>query len=433
MEIIVVGGGPAGFQAGIHCRQCWPKKSVTIIEAEKEIGYSRPLLPQFMGGQLKEEKLFIWRTIADPLFQVRTGIKVQLVDKANQTLQLENQEKLQYERLILAPGGSPIIPLLGSRNSLKGIFPVRSLTTARQIREWLSEHRQIIVLGGGLVGVKTAVYLQLSGFQVSLVEKEAHLLPQALTASASKLVENHLQQMGIRLFWECPLTEIQGDHGEIKFIKLGGQYVPCDTLLIAAGSTPNVAFLEDSGLLENGELLVSPALQTRDPKIFAAGDAVTISASKGEKLTPWTWPQAFSQGELAAENLYRSVPLPLNFLTRPNSLNLHGLSVIILGPPVPGAEVISYGSPSEGVYRELFLVDGRIVGGALIGDISGAGPLHTMMIGGQKIDGELSKLIKPRARIFFDFLPAHPLPTLPPRGGGRGWGGLLYVTEAGLQ
>jgi len=399
MEIVIVGGGPAGFQAAIHCRQCWPKKSVTLIETEGEIGYSRPLLPQFMGGQLEEEKLFVWRTTEDPLFRVRTGIKVQLVDKANQTLHLENQEKIQYERLILAPGGRPIIPTSVIEDALKGIFPVRSLTTAREVRQWLSKHQEIVVLGGGLVGVKTAVYLQLSGFQVSLVEKEDHLLPQALTASASKLVENHLRQMGIRLFLDCPLTEIQGDHGEIKSIKLGGQYIPCNTLLIAAGSTPNIVFLEGSGLLENGELRVSPALQTPDPKIFAAGDAVTISTSKGEKLTPWTWPQAVSQGKLAAENLYRSVPLPLNFLTRPNSLNLHGLSVIILGPPVPGAEVISYGRPSEGVYRELFLVDGRIVGGALIGDISGAGPLHHLMINGKEAGSEIYELTKPSLHV----------------------------------
>ncbi|MBI5966316.1 MAG: hypothetical protein HY882_00460, partial [Deltaproteobacteria bacterium] len=102
-----------------------------------------------------------------------------------------------------------------------------------------------------------------------------------------------------------------------------------------------------------------------------------------------------SQGKLAAENLYRSVPLPLNVLTRPNSLNLHGLSVIILGPPVPGAEAISYENQSEGVYRELFLASGRIVGGALVGEISAAGPLHHLMINGKEAGSEVYKLIKP--------------------------------------
>jgi NAD(P)H-nitrite reductase large subunit len=399
MEIVIVGGGAAGLQAAVHCRQYWPQKSMTLIEAEAEIGYSRPLLPQFMAGQVDEEKLFFWRPAPDPLFQVRTGIGVQFIDRKNQTLQLENQEWLHYERLILAPGGMPFIPAFESENSLEGIFPVRSLSVARKVREWLSSHPEIFILGGGLVGVKTALHLGLSGLQVSLVEKEDHLLPQALTARAARLVGDHLRRMGIHLFLGSLIEGIQGEKGVLKSIKLGGRWIPCDTLLIAAGSTPNVDFLEGTGLLKNGELLVSATLQTQDEKIFAAGDAVAISNPQGKNLTPWTWPQAVVQGKLAAANLYKSAPIPLNVLTRPNSLNLHGLSIVILGAPVPEAEVISYEAPSEGVYRELFLLGGRIVGGALVGDISGAGPLHHLMINGKEAGSEVYKLISPSLRV----------------------------------
>ena len=187
---------------------------------------------------------------------------------------------------------------------------------------------------------------------------------------------------------------------------MSGQWIPGETLLIAVGSTPNVNFLENSGLLQDGELLVSPALQTADANIFAAGDAVTISTSGGEKHKPWTWPQAVTQGKLAAENLFRSVPLPLNVLTRPNSMNLQGLSIVILGAPTPDAAIISHDRTAEGIYRELFLRGRKIVGGALVGDISGAGLLHFLMINGSEVDGDVARFLKPQSRVFYQLLPS---------------------------
>lgn len=407
MDCVIIGGGAAGLQAALRCRQCWPEKSVLLLEAEGDVGYCNPLLPQFMAGQIEEEKLFFYRPAEDPLLHIRKGIKVQSLDRARQSLNLDNQEKIQYERLILAPGGQPIIPLLRREYLPAGIFPVRTLSAARKIRDWLLKHREIVILGGGLVGVKTAAYLRLAGFAVSLVEKEDHLLPQALTKNAARLVEGHLQRLGIRLFLESLLEDIQEEKGLLNSAKVDGQWIPADTVLIAVGSTPNINFLENSGLLKDGELLISPALQTADSKIFAAGDAVTIATSRGEKFKPWTWPQAVAQGKLTAENLFRSVPLSLNALTRPNSMNLQGLSIVVLGAPTPEAEIISYDRTAEGVYREIFLLNGRISGGALVGDISGAGLLHYLMINGSGINNDdVASFLKPPSRIFHHYLPA---------------------------
>lgn len=399
MESVIVGGGAAGLHAALTCRQCWPEKSVTLIEAEREVGYYRTLLPLFMTGQVEEENLFSWRPEEDNLFRVRSGMKAQFLDRANQTLHLENKEKLQYERLVLAPGGYPLMPDVCADKPCTGIFPVRDLTTARDIRKWIPGHKKIVVLGGGFIGVKTAVSLGASGFNVSLVEKENHLLPEALTPEAAKPVEDHLQRMGMSVVLGCVLEDIQGGKGKLKSVQVRGQWLSCDTLLVAIGSFPNVGFLEGSGLLENGELFVSPTLQTHDEKIYAAGDAVKISTPGGEQFTPWIWPQAVTQGKLAGANLYRSVPFSLQVLTRPNSMNLHGLSVAILGAPVPGAEVIRYASPEEGIHRELFIQGGRIVGGALVGDLSGAGPLHAAMITEREMDEGIYDFLHPSSKV----------------------------------
>jgi NAD(P)H-nitrite reductase large subunit len=122
---------------------------------------------------------------------------------------------------------------------------------------------------------------------------------------------------------------------------------------------------------------------------------VTIFTADGKKYTPWTWPQAVSQGKLAAANLYRSQPVPLKALTRVNSMNLQGLSLNMLGAFVEGSEEISYGPPAGGLLRQVFLQQGRITGGALVGDITGAGTLHHLMIRGEDAAQEISRRIEP--------------------------------------
>jgi len=395
MDIVIVGSGPAGIQAALQCRQSWPRKSVTLVEGESHVGYCRPLLPQFMAGQAQEEKLFLFKPAEDALLRVKTGAKVQSLDGEKQTLRLENGEEMGYERLILAPGGRPIIPRLEGADGLEGVFPVRNLPEAQKVRSWITKDQKIIVLGGGLVGVKTAAYLRSAGFLVSVVEKENRLLPQALRGDAAKLVETHFRRMGVDLYLGQTLEAAEGVSGKMKRARVGGRWVPCDALLLAIGSIPNVSFLENSGLLEDGRLRVSVSLQTKDSRVFAAGDAVTIFAADGKRYTPWTWPQAVSQGKLAGANLYRSQPVPLKALTRVNSMNLQGLSLNMLGAYVEGSEEFLYAPQAEGVLRQVFLQEGRVIGGALVGDITGAGPIHHLMINGKGSAQEISRFIKP--------------------------------------
>ncbi|MEI7671397.1 MAG: NAD(P)/FAD-dependent oxidoreductase [Deltaproteobacteria bacterium] len=412
MTCIIIGGGIAGFQAAMTCRTVWPDREVTLIDAEQETGYYRTLLPQFMVGALPEEKL--WGHSAagcpqaagcplvshlaaphDPLLKVRTGIRVVSLDRKSSSLALDNGETLSYDRLILAHGGEPYLPDILAGPPCRGIFPVRNLTTARKAQAWLQDHKKVVVFGGSLVGVKTAVHLRQAGFEVSLVVRRGHILLRALSLESAEVVEAHLRRLGIEICVNAPLEEIRKKSGAINALKAGGRWLPCDTVLVAAGTVPDTAFLAGTDLLTDGELVVSPALQTKDPRIFAAGDVAVIS-SGGKKVSPNTWPQAVSQGKLAAENLYRGAPLPLRDLAGINAMELHGLAMVILGPPVSGAEVISHSSPEDSVRRELFLVDGRPVGGALIGDITAAGTLHALINANRPLTARDAGLLRPR-------------------------------------
>jgi len=397
MTCIIVGGGVAGFQAAATCRALWPEQAVTLLDAEHETGYYRTLLPQFIVGALPEEKLFFPRRAEDPLLTVRTGVRVKKLDRAGSRLLLEGGESLDYDRLILAHGGDPFLPGILAGPPAKGIFSVRDLTTARATKAWLADHRKVIVFGGSLVGVKTAVHLRQAGFEVTLVVRRGHILLRALSPEAAGVVEAHLVRMGIQLAVNSPLEDLRIVKVAITALKAGGRWLEGDTLLVAAGTVTDTSFLEGTGLVTEGQIIVSEALQTADPRIFAAGDVAVITAA-GQRVSPNTWPQAVSQGRTAAANLYRQVPLPHRDLTRINAMELHGLAMVILGPPVEGARVIACSKPASQVYRELFLVGGKPVGGALIGDISAAGTLHALINAGRELTAADEALVQPRSR-----------------------------------
>ena len=402
-DLIVVGGGPAGVRAALACREASPDKRVLIVDGEAEMGYYRTLLPMFMTGKLPEEKLFFWRPGEDPGIVARTGDPVSGLDRANRVLTLESGIAFGYRKLILAQGGRPIVPpVFQGMDWPQGVFAVRSLTVARRIKEWLTHHREVVILGGGLVGSKTSMFLSQAGIKVTLVEREKHILPTVLSADSAAPLQRHLENLGVEIRTEATIDAFEADDaGAIRAARVtDGTTLPCTTCLIGIGGVPAIDWLVGSDLVEDGKLVVTPDQRTGDPDIFAIGDVVTIRAEDGQVYQPWTWPQAVAQGRLAGLNAFRSSPKPVVRTTRVNAQNIAGIPIMILGGPgsAGSASVVSRPDADAGIWREFFMDGSRIVGGALIGDIAGAGPLHYTMANKKTVGDAAQDLLQRRTR-----------------------------------
>lgn len=407
-DLIVVGGGPAGIHAALAFHKRQPGGRVLIVEDEPELGYYRPLLPMFMTGKLGQDRLFFWRPGEQPGIVARTGDGAVALDRANRSITLRSGASFHYRKLILAQGGRPIVPpVFAGQEWPRGVFAVRNLTEACRIKEWLTHHSSVVVLGGGLVGSKTSVYLALAGFEVTLVEKERHILPTVLSADAAAPLQRHIEHLGVTIRTSTSVDAFEADSaGAICAARLTtGEMLPCQTFLIGIGGTPAVEFLAGTGLLDgNGHMVISPDQRTCDPDILAIGDVVTIRDAEGREFQPWTWPQAVIQGRLAGANTLRQAPLPVTDTTRVNAQNVAGIPLMILGGPTAGdcSSVVSRPDPDPGIWREFYTEGSRIVGGSLIGDIAGAGPLHYAMALGRDVGERASDLLRRRTRAIAD-------------------------------
>ncbi len=239
MDCVIIGGGVAGFAAAKTIRSRWPDKSVILLDSENEVGYYRTMLPQYMTETLTEKKLFFFNPQDDPQLIVKTGCRVLSLNRQLKNVLLETDEAIGYERLILAVGGRPIIPPIFKKTSLKGVYPVRYLSDARPVRKAISGRPHIVILGGGLVGVKTAAHFAHTGLKVTVVERENRLLPMALSKRASKSVESHLKHLGIRLKLGCSIDDLRAENGQLNGVLAGDEWIDCHMLLLAAGSVPD--------------------------------------------------------------------------------------------------------------------------------------------------------------------------------------------------
>lgn len=327
LRVIVIGGVAAGPKAASRIIRLNPQAQVTVIEKGTFLSYAGCGLPYYISGAVKEQKELMCTpagAVRDPVFFQ----KVKNVKVLNNTvaLQIDRAAKkvaiapagatapeswLEYDKLVLCTGARPVRPALPGIH-LKGVYSLHGVEDAEGIKAQLKDGRaqDVVIVGGGLIGVEVTEALHEHGCRITIVEK----LPQILTmldAPVARLVEKHMEGKGVRILTGTGVEEFlgarEGETEHVRAVRTSSGEIPADMVIMAIGVRPNVDLAKAAGLTigeTTGAIKVSEQMQTSDPDIYAAGDCVEVqNLLTGKPAFIPLGSTANKQGRVAANNI----------------------------------------------------------------------------------------------------------------------------------
>lgn len=315
MRIIVIGGVAAGTKAAAKARRVDPNHEIIIYQDETEVSYSACGLPYVISGVIDDGRKIVIRQPEDfekEGIKVFTRHRVIYIDKARQQLTVKNlnnnsDEVVDYDRLLLATGASPIVPKFEGF-TLEGVLTLRNISDLGQFKTVLNtmQPKKAVIIGAGYIGLELAESFHELTIKTTIVEQAARILPR-FDAEMAQHVHDHLLENHIELVLADGLAKLHGENGRITAIETeSGKMIPADLVVIAIGVKPNVELAKAAGieLGKTGAIAVDSRMETRTPGIFAAGDCCeTINRITGKPIWMPLGDIANLQGRVAGENI----------------------------------------------------------------------------------------------------------------------------------
>ncbi len=382
---VIIGNSAAGLAAAQAIRLHDRPGKITILSDEPHFGYSRVLLPLFIGRKIRRRDLFIaskdfYSSLAVQLLRNSPALAV---DPQAQTVRIASGRSIPFDSLLVATGASP--RTLGAPGeNLPGIHYLRKLADAQAIQEDLSSSAgPVILAGGGLVGVKSLEALLSRRRKVHLVVSSDRILSQMLDGPASDLFLDVFRKKGVEVRLHTEIREFEGRERLENAILSTGENLPVSMAIIGKGVRPNLNILRGTGAILDQGVLVNEGMATHAANIFAAGDvAEPLDVLQGKPRANAIWPSAVEGGRVAGCNM-ASGPAYFSGAIRMNSVEVFGTRVISVGE-LEG-EAITRFRREERLYRKLVFSGDRLTGFLLAGDIRGAGVLTAMVKSGTEI------------------------------------------------
>ena len=392
MKAVIIGNGLAGTMAAKTLRELDPEVEIVVFAEEKYSYYPRPNLIEYISGKLPYERIFAftgdWHVRQK--IDIRLGTAVRKIRSESREVELDADRRESYDVLLIANGALSFIPPIKGTDK-RGVFTLRTLDDAQAVIEYLKDHHQVVIIGGGLLGLEIARAIRLRGAEVEVVEFFDRLLPRQLDAQGAALLRSQVEALGIRVRLGVTTEEVLGQN-EVAGIRLkDGEVVGADMAVVAAGVRPNLSLPHDAGLATDKGLVVDDRMQTSHPQIFAAGDGVQHRGKLYGII-----PASFEQARAAAYNMLGQEKLYQG--TMPSTtLKVVGLYVTSLGlanPEGQGYEEIRKFSKEEGIYKKIVLQDGALVGAIWMGTKKGVSEIARAVTAKTKVNQWINTLLE---------------------------------------
>jgi NADPH-dependent 2,4-dienoyl-CoA reductase/sulfur reductase-like enzyme/rhodanese-related sulfurtransferase len=286
LRIAIVGGVAGGASAATRARRMNEQAEIILFEKDEHVSFANCGLPYYIGGEIEDRgKLLVAsKELLERRFRldVRTRQEVLAINRSDKTLAVVDhstgrQYEQTYDKLILSPGASPLVPPIGNAKS-PNVFTLRNLADADRILAATekSQSKRAVVVGGGFIGLEMVEQLVERGFQVTLAEMQPQVLP-LMDPEMVRPLEELLIARGVRLLLGDAIELVLvDDAGRARGVQLqSGATAEGDIVILGLGVRPNIQLAQQAGLEigATGGIATNRFMQTSDPDIYAVGDA----------------------------------------------------------------------------------------------------------------------------------------------------------------
>jgi NADPH-dependent 2,4-dienoyl-CoA reductase/sulfur reductase-like enzyme/rhodanese-related sulfurtransferase len=290
-RILIVGGVAGGASAATRARRTNEHAEIVVFEKDAYVSFANCGLPYHIGGTIAERDKLI---VATPerfrerfRIDVRTRHEVLAIDRARKRVRVRDHAAARdyeaaYDKLILAPGASPIVPDVPGVKS-RGVFTLRNLDDMDRIVAAVPQARTVAVVGAGFIGLEVAEQLRERGLAVTLIEKAGQVLP-LLDPELAEPLRRELLRAGVEVIVGTGFQAIDAADGIATGVVLeDGRRIPADLVVLGLGVRPNVKLAVDAGLElgKSGGIDTDAYQRTSDPDIYAVGDAAEYTLGAG--------------------------------------------------------------------------------------------------------------------------------------------------------
>lgn len=302
---VIIGNGPAGNHAALTLRENDRDARITIISDENIGFYSKPKLVRFLSGSADEKSLLLKAPAdyRDKNIRLRLGQTVEQLDPAGRALFMKHKEAVHYTKLVIAAGSKArVLPSMGSFADCLQF--VTSFNEVMDIRDRIRNSNDFFIFGGDLVGFKFLKMLAKLGKTSTLLIYPNAFWPFNLSDEMLETILKNLEPTGAEILTGDDIASITPDTGRYRVHTKKGVDREVDMVFSFNGLIPNVDFARGCGLDIDRGILVDEHMHTSMDHIYACGSCAQVY---NPSLTTYTtsigWPNAVTQGEVAALNL----------------------------------------------------------------------------------------------------------------------------------
>ena len=369
LKLVMVGNGMAGVRTLEELLKIAPDiYDITVFGAEPYANYNRILLSPVLAGEQTIQDIMLndvdW--YADNNITLHLGKKISKIDRVKRCVIAEDGTVAEYDRLLLATGSNPfMLPVPGK--DLAGVISYRDICDTNMMIASAAQHTHAIVIGGGLLGLEAANGLKLRGMDVTVVHLPNCLMERQLDPVAGKMLQNSLEERGLKFLLEKNTRELIGDaNGRVAGIRFtDGSEAPAQLVVMAVGIRPNFALAEAAGIHCERGIVVNDTMQTFDPRIYAVGECVNHRGTVYGLVAP-----LFEMAKVCANHLGNFGIGRYQGSVTSTKLKVTGIDLFSAGEFMggEGTDEIILSDPIGGVYKKLVLKGDQLVGACLYGD-----------------------------------------------------------------